>query len=218
MSRDTRIRVGGSWVEPDDILHYDGSSWDPVQEGFVRVGGQWVRIWPPRQPPATDTFNAASSGLWHHYSTGWAGYGDQPEQGAHSVGNHRGCWFYGSTPWSNALAQDGGRKVTKVEIYLTRISGHMGWGSAGNVRPRLWYHRHDSRPSGRPSLYGGPFEGASLARGESKWVTLPEGWNRLFESGNLRGIAVHTPAGGPVSAYEGPSQSVSGGRLRISHE
>lgn len=217
MSGETRVRVGGSWVEPDDILHYDGS-WQSVQEGFVRSRGAWVRVWPPRAPQAVQTYNATSSGLWHDFSSGWTGFGNQPEQGAHAVGNHRGLWFYGSPPWAGDLAADGGRRVTKVEIYLTRISGHMGWGSTGSIGPRLWYHRWNSQPSGRPAIYGGPYQGPGIARNESRWVTLPSSWHRVFEDGTLRGIAVHTPDGGPISAYQGPSQSVSGGRLRITHE
>lgn len=219
MSGDTRIRVGGSWVEPSDILHYSGGTWTSVQEGFARHKGVWERIWPPRAAPTSDTFDAVSSGLWHDFSTAWVGWGNQPEQGAHGGDlNHRGCWFYGAQPWEATLAADGGRHITKVEIYLTRIEGHMGWGSPNAISPRLWFHRWNSQPSGRPSFYGGPFTGAGLEPGESKWVTLPSSWHQYFESGYLRGIGVHTPNGGPISAYQGPSQSVSGGRLRITHE
>lgn len=218
MSRDTRIRVGGSWVEPSDILVRSGGSWTSVSEGYARHDRKWVQIWPPRDPETVSTFNAVSSGLWHDFSSGWSGYGDQPEQGSHSVGGHRGVWFYGSGSWDSVLAADGGRTVTKVEIYLTRFAGHMGMGSPNAISPRMWYHRWNSRPDGRPSLYGGTFVASGLEPNESKWVTLSKDWHRVFEDGTLRGIAVHTPDGGPISAYHGPSNSASGGQLRITHE
>lgn len=211
------IRVAGSWVEPTAVRHRSGGTWQDVQEAFVRSGSRWIRWWPPRAPETVSTFNALSSNLWHDYETRWFGWGEQPEQGAHPFGNHRGMWFYGNRPWGATLDADGGRQVVKAEIYLTRIAGHLGWGSSGAIRPRLWYHRENSRPSGRPAFYGGPHLGESLERNQSRWVTLPSGWHRLFENGTLRGVGVLALEGGPVSAYQGPHHTVSAGRIRLTH-
>jgi hypothetical protein len=228
---DPFIRVGGSWVSPSAIDVRVAGSWQAAQEGFIRVNNQWSRFWPPRSPQETNTFTATATHKWHDLSDGWVGwdgvFGTAPEQGAHAnPGNHRGLWFYNSASWRSALGSDGGRVVTKLEIFLERVgTGHMGWGSTGRVRPRLWHHRYDSRPgtagpngNGRPALYGGPFLGAALDRGESRWMDLPAAWGRGMADGTIRGFAVFCPELGPVSGYQSRSVSSVTGQIRITHQ
>jgi hypothetical protein len=221
MSGDTRIRVGGSWVEPSDIRAYSGGSWSSITEGFARQGGRWVRIWPPRAPQTTDTYDATSTALWHDLSDGWHGssWGTRPEQGAHpNGGNHRGLWFYGNPAWRNDLAEDGGRRVVQIEMFLRRTSGHMGSGSTGSVRPSIWCHGYNSRPGHKPSIFGGPFLAPSFALEEGKWITLPRSWGSMLVSGRVRGFAVYTANLGPYVAFRGTADAATSGRIRITHD
>jgi hypothetical protein len=221
MSGQTRIRVGSSWVEPSQIYHRSGGTWNAVQRGYVYRNGAWRQIWPPRQPATTDIYDSTETALWHDFSDGWHGgtWGTSPEQGAHPSGsNHRGLWFYGNRPWQTALNQDGGRRVTKIEIYLRRVSGHQGPGPSGGVRPRLYAHGFNSRPNSKPALFGGPFLGPPIAAGGAAWVELPVGWGPWLVSGRARGFAVFAPEGGPYSAYQSRDATDAAGRLRITHE
>lgn len=220
MSNETRIRWNGAWVAPSDIRRWTGTVWSPVSAGYVRKGDQWVRIWPPRAPQAIDTYDSIDTALWHDASNGWyeSSWGTQPTQGSHYYGGaHRGVWFYGSRPWANALAADGGRYIDKIEVFLHRVSGHLGWGSTNAVSPRMWLHGYNTQPGGKPGLFAGPQALSGIARGESKWVTLPSSWHRYFLDGRARGIAVYTSTGGPIMSFQSRSDSVTTGRLRITH-
>lgn len=217
---DIELFDGNRWSRPSQIRSFQNGSWQHITEGLVFSGGKWVRFWPPRNPPTTDTFDSTNSWLWHDYSDGWFPntWGKRPEQGPHpgTSNSHRGIWLYDSAAWRSVLRQEGGRKVTKIEIYLHRTTGHIGWGASGSVRPTVWCHNYASRPNGRPGLLASHLV-SGFARGESKWVALPASWGKGMAAGTIRGFGVYSPSGGPYAAFRGSDDQANSGRIRIYH-
>lgn len=210
------VNVSGTWRKATPHVKVSGT-WRKCQKVWANVGGTWQLVWQDRAPQTVSTFDATDSGSFQYGSFDrWRTDNDDVYQGEYGFGDHRGCYFYGSNPFS-ILNTDGGRVIDKVEIYLVRKNGG---GSSAAQGVDGYLHGYTSQPasSTAPVLSQGPESFGSFAWGEAKWVTLPNDWGEKLRDGTHKGVGIW--AGSDQSPYvilDGRSVNSNRGRLRITH-
>lgn len=156
---------------------------------------------PPGLPPiGTNYIPALLSSSWRN---GWRIEAEviQGVGGTYPIST--GSWFYGSTP----KAMFEGYTVTGLQVKLTRATG----GVDGPQTVHLYLHSSINRDENSDVTRSlGPID-ATLAIGESAWITLPNAWGQaIISSGG--GLSI---SGSPYVILEGTVKNPDSGTLRI---
>lgn len=124
--------------------------------------------------------------------------------GGNYSGEWRGVMFFPHATIKSALS---GATISKVEIYLQNAHTYAYAGSTILIGT----HNYASAPASSPAVH--PRASQHFARGQSRWVTLPNAVGTGFANGSIKGIAVY---GGSTANYA--TWAPSAPKLRITYK
>ena len=177
---DLKVRKGGSWVDIKPKKR-TSSGWVDA-DVYKRVNGKWVKM---SSRKFTKTYNATWTQTYREAGTKRTDYRSEKLcQGRYVLepwGVMRSLIGFGSVV--NDLK---GATINKVELYLR--NEHWYYYAGGTAV--LGYHNHSVRPTKFSHSKSGAVKQKYTARGQAKWITLPNAFGNGLRDKKYRGVSV----------------------------
>ena len=207
--------TGSAWSEISTRKRYNGSSWVNLTIGKRYNGSAWVDLWSTTKT-YTKTYSLSSAQIY------W-GSGNKDNQSSSAADLIQGS--YGSSlatarrtllffPLSTIVSDLSGATVSKVELYLSRLSSSHG--ESGSYCCVKSYSA-----SSAPSTWTGGDSGDAdsgtpvFSRGEGKWITLNTAVGTGLKNGTIKCLCLDADSNYSLSRYGRYSRSAT--KLRITY-
>jgi len=202
----SKTAPGSGWQLADSSYYKDQGS-GRVDITLVRASETSTGTTKPSKPPTTGHTTPKPVTLSPVTTGGWRSGGgtqDKPKQGDWYTSHPwSGAWFYNNTI-KNACD---GNSVKKMTFTITRSKSGGGWNSGINAHLRLI----SNSSKGKPDFMYSP-QNLKLSPGQSRTLTLPDGWVNALADGTAHGIGI---SGSGAGAY---LEANTGAKLTITFQ
>lgn len=143
---------------------------------------------------ATHNWRPNYGGQWDSNNTNL--YQGEWTDSSGTWGNYKSIALFDYQNIKNTLA---GRTISKVQIYLYRISTPHGYHSPEDVD--IYTHAYASRPSGEPMLWFAQGDLGAYSLGTGSWITVSNVVAERIRDGQALGVGLYTASGDDYTIF-----------------